>query len=425
VVPESVIAATAGLEPPYAVLDLEAFRRNAADLAARANDVPIRVATKSVRCRHLLRMVVALPGYGGGLLASSLAEALWLAGAQGRDTEADADPVSRDIVVGYPSVDRSSLAALAADEVARTRLTLMIDDPAQLALLRQALDQAGPCETPVRVCLDVDASYRLGPAHLGARRSPIRTPEQAAELTDHVVADPRLLLDGVMFYDAQIAGIPDRPAGAAWAAPAVRLLKRTSALELASRRTAVIAAVSERLRHAGRPRLRFVNGGGTGSLEVVRRDAVLTELAAGSGLLAPTLFDGYRAFTPAPAAYFVLPVLRRPAPDLVTCAAGGFVASGPAGSDRLPTPVHPPGLALTAAEGAGEVQTPLRVQRGGRGASGEEALPTIGSAVWFRHAKAGELLEHFDALHLVRRGVRGGTLVDTVPTYRGELRSYG
>jgi D-serine deaminase-like pyridoxal phosphate-dependent protein len=40
--------------------------------------------------------------------------------------------------------------------------------------------------------------------------------------------------------------------------------------------------------------------------------------------------------------------------------------------------------------------------------------------VWFRHAKAGELSERFDRVHLIR----GGAIVDTVPTYRGEGKTF-
>ncbi|AQA26063.1 hypothetical protein BTZ20_4269 [Rhodococcus sp. MTM3W5.2] len=40
----------------------------------------------------------------------------------------------------------------------------------------------------------------------------------------------------------------------------------------------------------------------------------------------------------------------------------------------------------------------------------------IGDRVWFRHAKAGELCERFNELHLVEAD---GTRT-TVPTFRGE-----
>jgi D-serine deaminase-like pyridoxal phosphate-dependent protein len=91
---------------------------------------------------------------------------------------------------------------------------------------------------------------------------------------------------------------------------------------------------------------------------------------------------------------------------------GGYPASGPAGRDRLPRPAFPPGLRLDPLEGAGEVQTPLL----GRGARSLR----VGDRVWMRHAKAGELCERFDVLHLVQ----GDRRVATVPTYRGEGRTF-
>jgi D-serine deaminase-like pyridoxal phosphate-dependent protein len=139
----------------------------------------------------------------------------------------------------------------------------------------------------------------------------------------------------------------------------------------------------------------------------------VTELTAGSGLYGPTLFDAYGGFRPAPAAAFALPVVRRPSPGVVTCAAGGWIASGPAGADRLPVPVHPAGLRLLDTEGAGEVQTPVA------GAAARDLQ--VGDRVWFRHAKAGELCERVTDLHLV--DAQGGTTA--VPTYRGDGRSFG
>ena len=70
-----------------------------------------------------------------------------------------------------------------------------------------------------------------------------------------------------------------------------------------------------------------------------------------------------------------------------------LVASGAAGADRSPVPYLPEGLRYDPQEGAGEVQTPLL------GSPADDLL--IGDKVWFRHAKAGELCERFDALHLV------------------------
>jgi D-serine deaminase-like pyridoxal phosphate-dependent protein len=210
-----------------------------------------------------------------------------------------------------------------------------------------------------------------------------------------------------MAYEAQIAGVPDAPAGRRLRGVAVRGMQAVSARELAGRRAAVVRAVS-----AVAP-LEFVNGGGTGSVERTSSEDAVTEVAAGSGLYNPALFDGYRAVTGRPATFFAAPVTRIPAPGTVTVGGGGWIASGPPGEDRLPVPTYPAGLRRLPMEGAGEVQTPLR----GPGT----AELRLGDRVWFRHAKAGELCEHVDVLH----ALSGDALADAFPTYRGEGRSFG
>jgi D-serine deaminase-like pyridoxal phosphate-dependent protein len=375
-------AATAALDPPFAVVDLDAFDGNAADLLRRAGGTPVRLASKSVRVRALLER--ALGAGLEGILSFTLREALWLAGHG-----------FSDVVVAYPTVDRAALAELAGGP-ARSHVTLMVDCAEHL----DAIPGAG-----VRVCIDVDAAWWPlgGRVQIGAKRSPLRTPEAAAALA-RLVVERGHVLDGVMSYEAHIAGVGDRPPGrlGAVAGAAIGAMQRASARELAARRAAVVEAVRAVLP------LRFVNGGGTGSVERTAAERAVTEVAAGSGLFAPTLFDAYRAFTPRPAALFALPVVRRPGPRVATVLGGGYPASGAAGSSRLPRPVLPAGLRLDRQEGAGEVQTPLL----GQAAGGLR----IGDRVWFRHAKAGELCERFNEVHLVS----GAEIVATVPTYRGE-----
>ncbi len=95
--------------------------------------------------------------------------------------------------------------------------------------------------------------------------------------------------------------------------------------------------------------------------------------------------------------------------ELGACQGGGYVASGPPDATRAPLPVLPPGLKYLPLEGAGEVSTPLVLPPG---------CPDVqlGDPIFFQHAKAGELCERFDRLHLLRQG----QIVDSVPTYRGE-----
>lgn len=381
--------ATAHLDAPYAVVDLGAFAANARSLVTRASGKTVRVASKSVRCRALTSAVLATEGFAG-ILALTLAEALWLA------EEHD------DVVVGYPTADRGALRRLASDPRLLERVTLMVDDVAQLDLVEQC---APAGELPIRVCLDLDASLRLldGRVHLGVRRSPVHSVDQAVALARAVGARPRFRLVGVMAYEGQVAGLGDNTGSRAHRLQ-VRAVQAASVAELARRRGAVVAAVREIAD------LEFVNGGGTGSIESTVAEDAVTEVAAGSGLYAPTLFDGYQRFRPLPAAYFVTSVVRRPVSGIATVAGGGWVASGVPAPDRLPRPVWPEGLRLTKLEGAGEAQTPLT----GAGALG------IGDRVWFRHAKAGELCERVNELHLVH----DGRLVGSVPTYRGEGHAF-
>jgi D-serine deaminase-like pyridoxal phosphate-dependent protein len=387
--------ATAELEAPFALIDLDALRANADDLERRAAGMPIRLASKSLRCRGLQTRVLERAGFSG-TLAFTLPEALWLASLG-----------VEDIVVAYPTADLSALRALARGEHSE-RIVVMLDSAEQLALFEQAL--AGSERATLRVCIDVDAGWRAfgGRVRVGVKRSPAHTPEQAGELVEAIVANARLRVVGVMMYEAQIAGLGDRPPGRALRSLAIRAVQELSARELAARCQAVVETVERALAHAGRPPLQLVNGGGTGSLERSSSERALSEVTAGSGLYGPTLFDAYRSFSPRPAALFALPVVRRPAPGVVTALGGGYLASGPADSARLPRPYLPPGLRLDRQEGAGEVQTPLIGPAADRLA--------IGDRVYMRHAKAGELCERFASLYVLD----GEQIVEELPTYRGE-----
>ena len=367
-----------GRDAPFAFVDLDAMWSNADEMLARAGGKPIRVATKSVRCRALQEAIAARSDGFRGLMTFTLAESLWLG--------------APDMLLAYPTADRGALASMGEDGP-----VLMVDSVEQLDLIASAVS------VPVRLCIEVDLSYPLlgGRVKVGVKRSPIRTAAEAVRLADEIEKRPGLKLAGLMGYEAHIAGLGDSPPGKPVIAAVLKRLQKASAAEIAERRAEIVEALGP---------LEFVNGGGTGSLHTTTREDVVTEITAGSGFYAPTLFDHYSAFSLTPAAMFALPVVRKPSRKVATLLGGGYLASGPADDLRLPTPYLPQGLKLDGNEGAGEVQTPV---------VGNASLQ-VGDRVYFRHAKAGELCERFNTLLLVQ----GEEVVDEVPTYRGEGCSF-
>src|SRR5699024_6937385 len=149
---------THALDPPFAVVDADALARNSTDLVRRAGGKPLRVATKSVRVRHVIERVLAHDGLTGAT-TYSLAESNWLA-----------DQGVGDILLAYPTTDREALRDLVADERRARTITLMVDGADTLDWIEHTLGTRRP---PIRVCLEVDASMRVGSVHLGVRRSPV------------------------------------------------------------------------------------------------------------------------------------------------------------------------------------------------------------------------------------------------------------
>ena len=374
-----LVTAIRGEPLPCAFVDLDAFDENVGRLLAPivAAKKTLRPATKSVRVPELLRRVSAQPGVRG-LMTYSPRETLYLA-EQGFS----------DLLCAYPTLQSSDTDALAS-AAKHTVVRVVCDDVAHIAALDAAGERMG---TTLGVVVEIDMSYRpLERIHLGVRRSPLRTAADAAAFAERVASFAHVRFDGVMGYEAHIAGVGDRRS------PGKRAMK------LAARRAL------ERTRadiHRLLPTISVFNGGGTGSVHWAAREPALTEITAGSGFLDSHLFDHYMDVPLVPAAFFALQAVRRPTKNIVTCAAGGYIASGGAGADRLPIPVFPEGARLLPLEGAGEVQTPVELPRGTHIALGE--------AVLFRHAKAGELAEHFNEYVLIRRQ----QIESRARTYRG------
>ncbi|HVV89769.1 MAG TPA: amino acid deaminase/aldolase [Solirubrobacterales bacterium] len=386
----------AEVEAPFAFVDLDAMWANADALLDRAGRKPIRVATKSLRCRALIEEILGRDARFSGLMTYTLPETLWLA-----------EHGLEDLLLAYPTADTAALRELALRSAADPGRApvVMVDCVEHLEAIEAVL---GADAAPIRVCIDVDASWWAlgGRVKVGPKRSPVHTVEQAVALAREIERRPQIELDALMAYEGQIAGVGDEPPGRRLRGAAIRFMQRRSAKELAGRRAAIVAAIGEFCE------LEIVNGGGTGSLETTGAEEAVTEVTAGSGFYAPTLFDHYSRFALTPAAGFALPIVRKPSAEMATALGGGYLASGAGDEARLPSPWLPPGLELDPEEGAGEVQTPLL---------GSPAADLhVGDRVYMRHAKAGELCERFDALHLVE----GDRIVDVVPTYRGEGKTF-
>ncbi|RMD68811.1 MAG: amino acid deaminase/aldolase, partial [Bacteroidetes bacterium] len=377
----------APLPRPCALVDLDAMNANILAVKERAHPKKVRLATKSVRCVRLLEHLLQSEPLFEGLMAWHPLEAVFLS-QRGFD----------DILVAYPCMHAEALDAVARENQRGKHLVLTVDCEAHVARIEQVAARSG---VTIPICIDVDMSSRWPGLHFGVRRSPLWQPEEVRRLAERIQASPFLYLDGLLTYEAQIAGLPDRLPSLGWKRWLVPWLKRLSRAEVQRRRQAVVHAVADF-------NLRFVNAGGTGSLATSAAEPWVTEVTAGSAFFAPAQFDYYAERPFVPAAFFALEIVRQPRPGIVVCQMGGYVASGPPAWERLPRPWLPAELELLPDEGAGEVQTPLRLRA--------EWPLELGDVVFFRHFKAGELCEHFSHLYLVQ----DGRIVDRVPTYRGE-----
>ncbi len=385
---------------PAAVVDLEAFDRNVAQVAEvlrqGGHGHTLRIATKSIRVPALIRRVLDYGPPYAGLMCYAVEEAAFLA-EQGFD----------DLLVAYPSVQDSDLQLLRTMTDSGRTVRLVLDAVEQLERLSAANVGA---DKPLLVVLDVDMSLRPfgGRVHLGVRRSPLRTVDQVLELYRRALDLPGVRVVGLMGYEAQVAGLGDRNPFQKALNPVARFIRRRSMRAVARLRQ----QLAEKIYAAGYE-LELFNGGGTGSVNLAVAEPWLTELTVGSGFLCSHLFDYYSNIRLEPACFFALQRTRSSDEQFITCAGGGFIASGSPGWDKVPRPYLPAGLKLVSTEGCGEVQTPLELTGAGSETDGRRLQP--GDPVLFRHAKAGELAEHFREYLLVA----GGKIIDRVPTYRG------
>ncbi len=378
---------------PLALVDMDLLDQNIQLLQEQAQGLPIRIASKSVRCRYLLDYIKNKLEYYTGLMTYHGEEALWLA-----------EESEDHILMGYPIVDEALLIKIGTANSNEKNIVLMIDDAQHIQQLERLGQTFG---FKFKVCVDIDLSVDFGPLHFGVWRSPLVNIEKLEVFLNTLEQAKHIQLEGLMGYEAQIAGVGDQVKSQKVKSTLIRLLKRRSLPKIHQWRAEAV----QKIRDKGHS-LVFVNGGGTGSILQTKKERDITEVAVGSGFYSPHLFDYYEDFQLNPAAFFAVQIVRQAKPGVFTCHGGGYLSSGGMDKFRLPKIHLLPGAKMDINEGAGEVQTPIFY-------TGSEKL-NLGDPIFFRHSKAGELCERFNKLYLIRKG----KIIKSVKTYRGEQKCF-
>lgn len=378
---------------PLAYLDLDLLDKNIGDIKKRCAKGTIRIASKSLRCRFALQRILESGSPYQGIMTFSPQESIWL-------SECGFD----DILIGYPTIHKASLDMICKATENKKKIIPMVDSLEHIQIIQEIAKNNNVVQP---VCIDIDMSSDFPGIHFGVYRSSITNVSLFKKFFDAAMTYPNIRIAGIMGYEAQIAGIGTNTSSEKIKSNIIKILKGISIKELAKRRAACVDYA-----HSKGIELDFVNGGGTGSMETTLQEACVTEVTVGSGFYSPALFDYYDNFHHLPAVGYACEITRLPAKNIYTCSGGGYIASGSVGISKQPKPYLPQGIELLENEGAGEVQTPVKY-------SGNIAL-SLGDTILFRHAKAGELCERFNDLHIISNG----KVLKKVETYRGENKCF-
>lgn len=387
---------TRNLPPVSLLLDLEHFEENllALKIKAQSEGKKIRLATKSIRVLDLIIKARDLLGESfGGCMCFSVQEMNFLH-QHGLD----------NLLLAYPTVEKTDLEIIHKLLEKKANVYVMADHPEHFERLHTLWKEIDS-DMALPLCLDIDASLRLfgGLLHLGVRRSSIVDLKTFEKRLLQLESFPQLKLKALMAYEAQIAGLGDQSPFAPLLNGIKKLIKKISKEDIASKRAAIMEVVKQKSLD-----LDFFNGGGTGSIDSTCKESAIDEVAIGSGLFHPHLFDYYQNKITKAALFFTLPITRRPAIDIITCQSGGFIASGEIGPDKAPQVFCPKGLKSFGSEGFGEVQTPFKIKK--------SMMVKLGDRLILRSAKAGEVTERFNSIYLIK----GQEVIAKAKTYRGE-----
>lgn len=379
---------------PLAILDLDQLYNNIQVNIQRSKGKNIRIASKSIRSTEILKLIQKENDQFKGIMSYHAMEAIHLSKAG-----------FKDILLGYPLADQVLIRKIGEELKNNPSICLMVDCPYHLELIQKEGEKLGVI---FPVCIDIDLSIQFPGVFFGVKRSPINNKEKLIRLLSYLKKQNAIRLDGLMGYEAQIAGLADNAKEYGIKNNIIQLLKKWSIPKINNWRKEAVNIIKKEGFN-----LKFINGGGTGSVHSTVEDPVVTEVTIGSGFFNPHLFDNYQNFQLEPSLLFGIQIVRIPKKGTFTCHGGGFIASG--GIEKLKAPkVHLPKYGkLDKNEGAGEVQTPVIYNN--------DIELNIGDPIFFRHAKSGELCERFNDLIMIK----DHKITNRAKTYRGEGLSFG
>ncbi|MFN8370100.1 MAG: alanine racemase [Bacteriovoracaceae bacterium] len=378
---------------PAMVVNMDAidFNLDIIEKYALSFNKKIRIATKSIRVPDIaLYILKKNPKVFQGLMCFSIFEAKFYF-----------EKGITDLLIGYPVVQYQELVVLSELINQGADIKIMLDHPDQFKIIEDHWNKNG-LKTKVKICLDIDCSFQFFGIYAGVYRSSIKNLNSLKERLNLIKQSNYLNFNGLMAYEAQVAGLPDRNPYQSFLNFIKRWIRKKSMRLLAVKRAEIKKIVEENGFH-----LSFFNGGGSGSLQMTLLEEAISEVTVGSGIFQAQLFDYYTTNEFSPAIAFALTITRNSDPHILTCQSGGFIASGMTSRDKTPKPFMPEGVELIEAEGMGEVQSPIKIS--------DNCKLKIGDMVFFRPAKSGEIAERFNEYLLIRNN----KIEKKVLTYRG------
>lgn len=280
------------LDTPALLLDLDAFDRNVARMAATFREAGVgwRPHTKGIKVPALAHRLIEAGALG--VTCAKVSEAEVMAGAGIRDI------LIANQVIGAQKVRRLAHLCAHADVICA------VDSEAGIAQLAEAAREAG---TRPRVLVEVDS---------GMGRCGVTPGEAAVTLARRVAEQDSLRFAGVMAWEGHAAAIKD---------PAE---KRATVEEAIGKLT----ASADACRAAGLP-VEIVSCSGTGTYQIASSQPGITEVQAGGGTLGDAHYRDHFGVDHECALTVLTTVISRPNDRLVVTD-GGFKTFGTTHGDR-------------------------------------------------------------------------------------------